>query len=104
MRIAADGVVTLGGTPGTESLRVVPQGGANRAVTATGSNGGDPTLATTGGRIAFGAVPALPSYTVATLPTAAARGVVYVSDGASNRRLAVADGVTWRWPDGTAVS
>jgi len=48
----------------------------------------------------------LPTYTVATLPAAATfvRCVVYVSDGASNRRFAVSDGTSWRWPDGAVVS
>lgn len=78
--------------------------GANAAITVTGSNGGDPTLSTTSGRVSFGAVPALPSYTVATLPSATSRGLIYVSDGTSNKRLAVADGANWRWPDGAVVS
>lgn len=48
----------------------------------------------------------LPSYTVATLPSAAiyTRCVIYVSDGAGNRRLAISDGTVWRFPDGTVVS
>jgi hypothetical protein len=78
--------------------------GVNRHVTVTGSNGGDPTIGTSGGRLAFGAIPVLPSYTVATLPTASARGLVYVSDGAGGKRLAVSDGTGWRWPDGSTVS
>ena len=52
----------------------------------------------------------LPSYTAALLvantPSAVtyAGSIVYVSDGASNKRLAVADGTIWRFPDGAAVS
>jgi hypothetical protein len=48
----------------------------------------------------------LPTYTVATLPSAStfARCIIYVSDGASNRRFAVSDGTSWRWPDGAVVS
>lgn len=48
----------------------------------------------------------LPSYTVATLPSAATyvRGLIYVSDGTSNKRLAISDGTNWRWPDGAIVS
>lgn len=48
----------------------------------------------------------LPSYTVATLPSASthARSLIYVSDGAANKRLAVSDGSSWRWPDGAVVS
>jgi hypothetical protein len=45
------------------------------------------------------------SYTVATLPSAAsAAQLIYVSDGASNKRLAVSDGTNWRFPDGNIVS
>lgn len=45
------------------------------------------------------------SYTVATLPSAGIGGhQIYVSDGTSNKRLAVADGTNWRWPDGAIVS
>ncbi len=48
----------------------------------------------------------LASFTVATLPDAAesARGLIYVSDGTSNKRLAVSDGTNWRFPDGNIVS
>jgi hypothetical protein len=54
----------------------------------------------------FTAIPILPSYTVATLPSAAAnpRGIIYVSDGTTNKRQAVSDGTNWRWPDGAIVS
>lgn len=47
----------------------------------------------------------LRAYTVATLPQAAVPGqLIYVSDGAANKRLAVSDGAGWRWPDGTTVT
>lgn len=46
----------------------------------------------------------LRSYTVATLPSATAQQLIYVSDGTSNKRLAVSDGTNWRWPDGAIVS
>lgn len=48
----------------------------------------------------------LPSYTVATLPAAATypRVMIYVSDGTSNKRIAVSDGTNWRFPDGNVVS
>lgn len=47
-----------------------------------------------------------PAYTVATLPTAASWTgcTIYVSDGTSNKRLAISDGTNWRWPDGAIVS
>jgi len=48
----------------------------------------------------------LPTYTVATLPSAAtfARCLVHVSDGTANKRFAISDGTSWRWPDGAVVS
>lgn len=48
----------------------------------------------------------LPTYTVATVPSAATfvRCMIYVSDGTSNKRLAISDGTNWRWPDGAVVS
>jgi hypothetical protein len=47
----------------------------------------------------------LRSYTVATLPSASsAARMIYVSDGTSNKRLAVSDGTNWRFPDGAIVS
>lgn len=57
--------------------------------------------------VAFFSAPIkIPSYTVATLPTASGytQCVAYVSNGASNKRLAVSDGTNWRWPDGAVVS
>jgi hypothetical protein len=44
------------------------------------------------------------SYTVATLPTPTARRLIYVADGAANKRLAVGDGTNFRFPDGNVVS
>lgn len=48
----------------------------------------------------------LAAYTVAGLPTAAdwTGAVIYVSDGTSNKRLAISDGTNWRFPDGNVVS
>lgn len=47
----------------------------------------------------------LRSYTVGTLPSASTAGrMIYVSDGTSNKRLAVSDGTNWRFPDGNIVS
>lgn len=50
--------------------------------------------------------PILPVYTVSTLPSATGftAGIAFVSDGTSNKRLAVSDGTNWRWPDGAVVS
>lgn len=46
----------------------------------------------------------LRSYTVATLPTVSTSFMIYVSDGTTNKRLAVSDGANWRFPDGNVVS
>jgi len=47
----------------------------------------------------------LPSYTVSTLPSASpAARLIFVSNGTSNKRLAVSDGTNWRFPDGAVVS
>ena len=47
----------------------------------------------------------LQSYTVTTLPSASPAGqLIYVSNGTSNKRLAVSDGSNWRFPDGAVVS
>jgi hypothetical protein len=49
--------------------------------------------------------PVLRAYAVAALPSAAPAGqLVYVSDGADNRRMAVSDGTVWRFPDGAVVA
>ena len=48
----------------------------------------------------------LKSFTVAGLPTASSYtgGLVFVSNGTGNKRLAVSDGTNWRFPDGNVVS
>lgn len=46
----------------------------------------------------------LRAFTVGTLPAATARLLIYVSDGASNQRLAIGDGTNFRFPDGSIVS
>lgn len=58
------------------------------------------------GSVAATAPIQLASYTVGALPAAATwpRGMIYVSDGTANKRLAVSDGTNWRWPDGAIVS
>jgi hypothetical protein len=54
----------------------------------------------------FGEPQTLPVYTVSTLPTASSWqwALIAVSDGTSNKRLAISDGTNWRWPDGAIVS
>lgn len=56
--------------------------------------------------VSFIKPPKLPSYTVATVPSAAtfAQCMIYVSDGTANKRMAISEGTNWRWPDGAIVS
>ena len=77
-----DGHVRLGDSAGVD----LQMGGANTVVTAERHF-------------------VLRSYTVAGLPSATLPGqMIYVSDGSSNRRMAVSDGTSWRFPDGAVVS
>lgn len=46
----------------------------------------------------------LRTYTVGTLPSATAQYMIYVSNGTANKRMAVADGSNWRFPDGNVVT
>lgn len=95
----------FGGSASGASLIVTAIASATRGLTIQGSASGDPRVGATGGaRVDFSAIPALPSYTIATLPVATARGLVFVTDGSNGRRLAVADGSRWCWPDGATVS
>jgi len=58
------------------------------------------------GAVQAGSPLQLPSYTVATLPPAASypRCMIYVADGTVNKRVAISDGTSWRWPDGAVVA
>ena len=58
------------------------------------------------GAVQAGSPLQLPSYTVATLPPAASypRCMIYVADGTANKRVAISDGTSWRWPDGAVVA
>jgi hypothetical protein len=83
-------------------------GGAPPQITAQGT---DPNVALLllgkgTGAVQAGSPLQLPSFTVATLPAAASypRCMIYVSDGAANKRLAISDGTSWRWPDGAVVA
>ncbi len=63
-----------------------------------------------GAQLDFDSIPKLKTYTAAELlaatPSAVAhpRGLVYVSNGTGNKRLAISDGAAWRFPDGAVVS
>ena len=58
------------------------------------------------GAVQAGSPLQLPSYTVATLPPAASypRCMIYVAYGTVNKRVAISDGTSWRWPDGAVVA
>lgn len=47
----------------------------------------------------------LATFTIASKPAASSwtGAIIYVSDGAANKKLAISDGTVWRYPDGTAV-
>ncbi|WP_139274710.1 pyocin knob domain-containing protein [Rhizobium sp. NFR03] len=64
------------------------------------------TVSRATGVMAFNLPVKLPSYTVATLPSASAfaQGIVYVSNGTASKRLAISDGANWRFADGAIVS
>lgn len=83
----ADGAATV-----TEALRISQNGALSHRANATIVIDASSHLG-------------LRSYTVGTLPSAStAARMIYVSDGTSNKRQAVADGTNWRWPDGAVVS
>lgn len=115
------GPLVNAGTNGKASQAAVAPAGTANAVQVNGAAaGGSPGIAATGtdanvslslaakgtGAILAGAPIQIPSYAVGSLPAAAGypRCLIYVADGAGNRRLAVSDGTSWRWPDGTVVS
>ncbi|MFM7304887.1 MAG: hypothetical protein ACKO4X_16365, partial [Alphaproteobacteria bacterium] len=83
-------------------------GGAPPQITAQGTDA-NVALLLLGkgtGAVQAGSPLQLPSFTVATLPAAASypRCMIYVSNGATNKRLAISDGTSWRWPDGAVVA
>lgn len=83
-------------------------GGAPPQITAQGADANVALLLLGKGTgpVQAGSPLQLPPYTVATLPAAASypRCMIYVSDGAANKRLAISDGTSWRWPDGAVVA
>jgi len=103
-------LVQVDGAPGTAvpGRFVVGLGSSSGGVVERFRVGNDGTQYVNGATIVDSSARVrLQSYTVATLPSAAtvpAGTLVYVSNGASNKRLAVCDGAAWRWPDGAVVS
>jgi hypothetical protein len=116
-----DGPLVNASTNGTVSGALAAPAGTANAVQVSGAGaGGAPGIAAAGadadvslslaakgaGAILAGAPIQIPSYAVGALPAAAwyPRCLIYVADGAGSRRLAVSDGTSWRWPDGSVVS
>lgn len=86
---------TAGAT--TRQARVAHTAGATRYLEFTGSNGGNPSIATNAGGVQFLSPPIPPSYTVSTLPAVGtAGGMIYVSDESGGAVLAFSDGTNWR--------
>jgi hypothetical protein len=86
------------------NARIIASGGAG--VTGDGSLSFQAANLAFGGLSVFTFAPVLPTYTVGTVPSAATyvRGLIYVSNGTANKRLAISDGTSWRFPDGAVVS
>lgn len=111
---AAAIVMEVDGTPGPTAMpgrilfRTTPNGSVTPAeVLRIGQDGAVSHRGNTTVIVDAGSHLTLRAYTVATLPSAAATGagrLAFVSNGASNQRLAVCDGSAWRWPDGQPVS
>lgn len=96
------------GTPGNYiRIDAAASGGAPRFIAQGTDTNVALQLAAKGASYVESAAPLrLPTYTVATLPSAAtfARCLIHVSDGTANKRFAVSDSTAWRWPDGAVVS
>ena len=120
---ATNAFLRINGAAGTEKQLAFSNAGLNcwrfRATAAAesdlildrysdaGSVIGSPlTVSRLTGMVTFQAPPKIPSYTVATLPSAStySQCLVYVSNGTSNKRLAISDGTNWRFLDGAIVS
>lgn len=105
-RSKGDGAIDLFTNGGSQlQFRVHHTASANRAVTATGSNNGNPQISTTGGDLSVGTPFVLKAYPKTGLPSASdhAGAIVYVSDGANNKYLAISNGTNWYYADGTRV-
>jgi hypothetical protein len=89
-------------TNGSERMRVRASGG----ITVGGASDPGAGNVSVSGSVTCGLPCILPTYTVGTVPSAATyvRGLIFVSDGTANKRLAISDGTNWRFPDGNIVS
>lgn len=91
------GVINLYTGTGFKQVTIADTASATRALTLTGSNGGNPAIGTSAGSVQFTAIPIPPSYTVSTLPAAGtAGGQIYVSNESGGAVLAFSDATNWR--------
>lgn len=103
--VQATAAPTTGSVPGRLVLATTPVGGSSPIERLRIDSDGNVQMGGSTTVISAERHPILRSYTVATLPTASpAAQLIYVSNGTSNKRLAISDGAAWRWPDGAVVS
>lgn len=106
LRCWVDGTPTAGSVPGMLAFGTTPATGSTPVERLRIGNDGTVTHRSNATVVIdANSHLGLRSYTVATLPSAAAVGrLICVSNGTGNKRLAVSDGTGWRWPDGALVS
>lgn len=105
IRANVDATPGLGDLPTRLEFAVTPDGASAPVERLRISSAGDLMMGGANPVIDASRHHRLRSYTVAALPSASpAAQMIYVSDGSSNRRLAVSDGSAWRFPDGSVVS
>jgi hypothetical protein len=92
--------VRINGSAGGVPVQVTAQGSDTNVALQFQAKGAAPVAALNPMQLPTSTVAGLSAFPAATYP----RCLIYVSDGATNRRLAVSDGTSWRWPDGAVVS
>jgi hypothetical protein len=92
--------VRVNGGAGGVPVQVTAQGSDTNVAIQFQAKGAAPVAALNPMQLPTSTVAGLSAFPAATYP----RCLIYVSDGATNRRLAVSDGAAWRWPDGAVVS
>ena len=105
IRAVVDGVAGAGDLPARLEFATTPDGASSPVERMRLNASGDLQMGGANTVIDASRHHRLRAYTVAALPSASpAAQLIYVSDGSSNRRLAVSDGTDWRFPDGSIVS
>ena len=105
IRAVVDGTAGAGDLPARLEFATTPDGASSPVERMRLNASGDLQMGGANTVIDASRHHRLRAYTVAALPSASpAAQLIYVSDGSSNRRLAVSDGTDWRFPDGSIVS